>query len=174
MQLTSIISTSIDKLKRRLVKIRRFGNDDVLEPFQANNYGIDSNPIRGMVAVYSDTSENGKNVIIGYLLRNQLADVGETRMFSTDADGNLKTFIWLKNDGKMQLGGDANFAVKFNELKTEFNKLKSDFNNHLTEYNTHTHLGVTVGSGATGITTPSTNTNTSNIDNAKNANILTS
>lgn len=174
MQLTSIISTSFDKLKRRLVKIRRFGNDDVQEPFQANNFGVDSNPIKGMVAVYSSTSENGKNVIIGYLNKDQLADVGETRMFSTDSNGNLKTFVWLKNDGTMQLGGDSNFAVKFNELKTAFNALKQSHNDLLTEYKTHTHAGVTSGASSTAPTVSTQTPNASNIDNAKNSDILTS
>lgn len=173
MQLTKIISTTLDKVGRRLIKVSRFGKDDTVEPFQASNYGTDSNPIKGMVAVYSSTSENGKNVIIGYLNKNLKAGPGEYRTFATDENGGEKFYIWMKSSGIVEIGGDSNYAVKFNELKTEFNKLKTDFNNHITEYNTHTHLGVTIGSGATGITTPSTNTNASNIDNAKNDKIKT-
>jgi len=168
-----VISTEIDTIKRRVVKILRFGKSDVQTALECGSYGIDSNPIKDMVAVYAPTEEKGKVAIIGYINKNQKALPGEFRMFSTDANGTEKFYVWLKNDETIEIGGDSNFAVKFNELKTEFNALKTDYNNHINEYNLHTHLGVTVGSGATGITTPSTNTNTSNIDNAKNDKIKT-
>lgn len=168
-----VISTEIDTIKRRVVKILRFGKSDVQTALECGHYGIDSNPIKDMVAVYAPTEEKGKVAIIGYINKNQKALPGEFRMFSTDANGTEKFYVWLKNDETIEIGGDSNFAVKFNELKTEFNALKTDYNNHINEYNLHTHLGVTVGSGATGITTPSTNTNTSNIDNAKNDKIKT-
>lgn len=168
-----VISTEIDTLKRRIVKVLRFGKSDVQTAIECGPYGIDSNPIKDMVAVYGETTEKGKVTIIGYINKNQKAGIGEFRTFATDANGAEKFYTWMKSDGTMEIGGDANFAVKFNELKTEFNALKTDYNNHITEYNLHTHLGVTVGSGATGITTPSTNTNTSNIDNAKNDKIKT-
>jgi hypothetical protein len=177
MQLTSIISTRIEtgvgSLKRRLIKLTRFGKDDVQEPFQANNYGIDSNPIKGMVAVYAATGENGKNVVIGYINKNLKAAPGELRTFATDENGSEAFYTWMKATGIIEIGGDSNFAVKFNELKVEFNKLKADYNSHILEYNTHVHPGVTTGSGSTAITTPSTKTNTSNIDNAKNDKIKT-
>lgn len=173
MELSKFISATIDKLNRRIVKVLRFGLNDVQTNYSIAPYGDDSNPIAGMIALYSKTSSKKDTVIIGYINKNQLAQVGEKRLFSTDKDGNEKFFVWLKNDGTMQIGGDSNYAVKFNELKAEFNKLQNDFNNHLTEYDSHTHAGVTVGSGATSITTPSTYTNSSNIDNAKNDKILT-
>jgi len=168
-----VISTELDTIKRRVVKILRFGKSDVQTALECGPYGIDSNPIKDMVAVYAPTEEKGKVAIIGYINKNQKALPGEFRMFSTDANGVEKFYVWLKNDETIEIGGNSNFAVKFNELKTEFNALKTDYNNHINEYNLHTHLGVTVGSGATGTTTPSTNTNASNIDNAKNDKIKT-
>jgi hypothetical protein len=171
MQITTVISTALDSTKRLLVKVRRFGKSDIQTPYQSNPFGLDSNPIKGMKAVYSATDESGKNVIVGYLNSDQLSEVGETRLYSTDSIGAVKTYVWIKNDGTIEIGGNADYAVLFNKLKIEFNKLKTNFNNHITEYNTHTHLGVQAGSGVTGITTPSTNNNTSNIDNAKNSNV---
>lgn len=173
MNLVKVYSTSINNLKQRIVKILRFGKYDVQTPYETSPYGIDSNPISNMIAIYGSTSDLGDNVIIGYINKNQKAAVGEFRTFATDSNGNEKFYTWMKSDGTMEIGGDSNFAVKFNELKAEFNKLKTNFNNHLTEYDLHTHLGVTAGMGATGITTASTNTNTSNIDNAKNDKIKT-
>lgn len=170
--LVKVISTEIDNLKRRVVKILRFGKSDVQTCIEANAYGIDSNPIKDMVAIYAETGEKGKVAIIGYLNKNQKALVGEIRLFSTDDKGTEKFYTWLKNDGTYEIGGDTNYAVKFNELKNEFNKLKDNYNNFLLAYNTHVHTGGTI-SGSTGTTTPSTETNTSNIDNAKNAKIKT-
>lgn len=116
MNLTTVISTEIDNLTRRLVKVLRIGRSDVRTPFEAVPYGIDSNPIKDMVAVYSETAEKGKDVIVGYLNKNQLADVGESRMYATDANGNLKLYVWLKADGTMELGGTADNAVRYQKL----------------------------------------------------------
>jgi hypothetical protein len=177
MQLTSTISTSIDKLKRRLIKVTRFGRDDVQEPFQASEYGIDSNPIKGMVAVYSTTGENGKNVIIGYINKNLKAGPGELRTFATDENGNEKFYTWMRSSGIIEIGGDANYAVKFNELKTEYNSLKSDHNTLVQKWNafcaSYIPGGPTVvGSPAT-LSTSTVTPNSSNIDNAKNDKIKT-
>lgn len=172
MILTKVISTSANKIKQLLVKVVVRGNADIQEPIQASPFGVDSNPIKDMVAVYSRTENDGSIVIVGYLNKKSLAKPGETRLFSTDKDGVDKFYVWLKDDGTVEIGGDTNYAVKFNELKTEFNKLKTNFNNHLIAYNAHVHTGGTI-SGSTGTTTPSTETNTSNIDNAKNDKIKT-
>jgi len=141
MQLTKVISTSIDKVSRRLVKILRFGNNDVQEPFQANNFGVDSNPIAGMVAVYSATSENGANVIVGYLNKNQMANPGEIRIFSTDSDGNLKTYLWLTADGEIKIGGDIDNAMRYSPLKDELDNFKTQIQAEL----------VKIATGITGV-----------------------
>lgn len=131
MELTKIISSKIDKLKRRLIMVSRFGEYDTREPFQANNFGIDSNPIKDMIAVYSGTNENGKSVIIGYLNRNQLAEPGETRIFSVDSGGDLKTYIWLTKTGTIKLGGDADNAVRYSPLNTGLNNLVTQLQTEL-------------------------------------------
>jgi hypothetical protein len=46
MQLTRVISTQLDSLNRRLIKVLRFGKSDVQTPFQALPHGIDSNPVK--------------------------------------------------------------------------------------------------------------------------------
>ncbi len=171
--LVTIISTSVDNLKRRLPKFYRFGKRNAETAVEVNPYGIDSNAIEGMVAVYAQTTNNGAPIVIGYINKNQQALVGELRTFSTDKDGNEKFYTWLRNDGTYEIGGTSNYAVKFNELKTEFNSLKSDFNSLVTKYNSHTHTGVTSGSGSSGTTATPATTNSSNIDNAKNDKIKT-
>ncbi len=157
MNLATIISTEINNLSQRVSKFLRFGLNDVQTAIQTAPYGVDSNPIKGMIAVYGATSEKGKPVIIGYINKNQLADVGETRIFSTDENGVLQTFIWLQNDGIMEIGGDVDNMVRFSELKSGFDELKSDFNAFLT----HVH-----GAAGTPPTPPAT-PSTASIDDSK-------
>jgi hypothetical protein len=147
------ISTSV-KNAVRFVKFLRMGKSDVQECRQIAPYGMDSNPIENMVAIYSKTGEDGKNVIIGYVNKNQIADVGENRIFSTDSDGNVQFFLHLKNDGTAEFGGDSRTMVRYQELESAFNQLKSDFNAHVAAYNSHIHPFVGVASGAPSSTTP--------------------
>lgn len=125
------ISSSFDKKKRAIIKYLRLGNNDVQTSPQAASYGIDSRPVKNMVAVYLTTSEKGKNVIVGYVNENLLADVGENRLYSTDASGNLKAFAWLKNDGTIELNGSTHNIIRFTPLDTAQQKLAVDINNEL-------------------------------------------
>ncbi len=126
MQFVKTISTEIDDLSRRIIKVLRFGKSDVQTSLEGMPFGLDSNPIKNLVAIYAETSEKGKTVIIGYLNKNQLAAVGENRFFSTDENGELKTFIWLKNNGTIEIGGDADNAVRYSPVADSVNEIKND------------------------------------------------
>lgn len=143
------ISTELDSINRRVVKFLRFGRSDVQTSLQASSPGVDANPIKDMVAVYASTEEKGKTVIVGYINKNQIADVGEHRIFSTDANGNVQMFLHLKNDGTAEFGGATDFMVRFNELQTGFDELVNDHNNLVQTFNTHVHPGVTSGAAST-------------------------
>jgi len=160
MNLVKVLSTSIDDFSRRVVKFLRLGKSDVQTALEAAPYGVDSNPVADMVAVYAPTGEKGKTVIVGYINKLQLSAPGETRLYSTDANGELQTFLWLKADGTMELAGNTDNMVRYSELETAFNQLKSDFNTFVTTYNSHVHTGVTTGGGSSG-TTPATGTSSS-------------
>jgi hypothetical protein len=167
LNITKIISTSFDDIQRRLVKVLRKGNKDIQTPLEASPFGIDSNPLKDMIAVYGPTEEKGKTVIIGYIDKNKLADIGETRLYSTDSDGNLKFYTWLKNDGTMEIGGNTKHMVRYEELETAFNQLKADFNAHITKYNAHIHLGVIAGFATSGIPTVTDTASSADISPAK-------
>lgn len=128
---TRILLTSFDSTLRRVVKVLRLGSSDAKTAKEILPFGFDSNPLKNMVAIYAETSSKGGNVIIGYLNINQLAQIGESRMFSTDAQGNLKTWIWLHTDGSIELAGKANHLAQFEGLQKAFNQLLSDFNAHV-------------------------------------------
>ncbi len=152
MNLTKVISTSFDSLNRLKVKFLRMGKSDVQECLEVSPYGTDSNPVKDMVAIYTPTGENGKNAIIGYINKNRLAEIGENRIFSTDSDGVLSTYIWLKNDGTMEIGGDADFMVRYSVLETAFNDLQGTVNDLISAFNSHMHA--TAATGPPSIPTP--------------------
>jgi hypothetical protein len=166
MSFVKTISAEVDALTRRVVKFVRYGKKDIQTSLQVAPHGIDSNPVKDLIALYADTGEKGKTVLVGYLNKNVLAAVGETRLYSTDADGALQTFIWLKADGTMELGGNAKHLARFEELKTGYDQLKQDFNNFVTTvFNAHMHP--TAGTGAPSPPTLTGTASTASIDSSK-------
>lgn len=129
MFLVKIINTAVDNLNRRVAKFFRFGKSDVQKKIVASPYGVDSNPIEGTVAIYAKTEGDGDAFIIGYLNKNAIADIGEHRIFSTDSDGNVSTFIHLKNDGTMEVGGSDDNIIGYSQTASSINEIKDDINN---------------------------------------------
>lgn len=144
LNITKVISTSFDDLQRRIIKVLRKGKSDVQTPMEAVPFGIDSNPIKDMIAVYGQTEEKGKTVIIGYIDKNKLAASGETRLYSTDNNGSLKTYVWLKNDGTMEIGGNTKHMVRYEELNTALQNFKTLMQTELGKIQT----GIIAGGGS--------------------------
>ena len=132
--IVKILSSEFDDLKRRIIKVLRRGKSDVQTSKEIGPFGIDSNPVNGMYAIHAETGIRGKTVIIGYININQIAAIGEMRLYSTDADGALKTYTWLKNDGTIEIGGNDDFMVRYSKLETAFNELKQKFNTFAAAY----------------------------------------
>lgn len=109
-------STSFNDAKNRIVKFLGFGKGDVQSQKEAAPYGTDSNPIKNMVAIYAQTANGSESVVIGYINKNQLADVGEHRIYATNSDGDLQGSIWLKKTGAIELkaSGDTSQLIKLN------------------------------------------------------------
>ncbi len=183
----NVISTALDKLKRINVKSLFLGNvtngrGDVREAVQAGPYGFDSNPIAGTRGLYTTTQKKGAYYTYAYLYQDSKAQPGESRMFSTDTEGAFKFNVWLTASGEMLMGDSdvktayTNFAVKFNELKTEFNLLKSSHNSLVSLYNSHIHPAIDSVTSAPVTVSPTASqatANSSNIDNAKNEKVKT-
>lgn len=177
---SKVISTNYtDGARNRVVKILGRGaiingRGDTKEAKEAGPFGMDSNPTNGKVALFQRSEVYGKYYVIGYLNTQQKSEVGETRLFATDADGNFKFNLWLRADGTVLIGDSdapseyANFATKFNELKTGFDALKADHNTLVSLYNAHVHSGVTTGAGSSGPTPSQGTSSTASIDDAKN------
>lgn len=173
----TVYSTIINNLKQRIVKFLGWGKNDTKTSFEVSPYGLDSNAINKTIALHCPTSDKGKTVILGYLNTNQKAGIGEMRIFATDGDGIEKFYVWLKSNGIIEIGGDVNYAVKYNELETEFNKLKDSYNDLADKWNQFC-TAYTPGSPSVLGTPPTLSTstvlpNTSDITNTKNDKIKT-
>lgn len=103
---------------KRILKVEQFGikTADEVAPF-----GIDANPLKDMVAIYSDTTNASESVILGYIDKNKLADSGEIRLYSLDSNKALKSFIWLKNDNTIEFNGNTYSMVRFEPLESGIN-----------------------------------------------------
>lgn len=130
-----LISNTIDILGRVVSKFLSMGKGDVQEVVTSGPFGVDSRAVKDMVAIHAQTSVSGESVVIGFINKDCLSQVGETRLFSTDENGELQQFIWLKNNGDIHFGGDAGNLTRFQELETGFNQLKSDHNELVSEWN---------------------------------------
>lgn len=127
--ITKIDSTSVED-GFRVVKIEQYGTKtaDVVQSF-----GEDSNPIKGMMAIFQETDTDGDPVIIGYINKNVVAAEGERRMYSVDSNGGEKAFIWLKNNGDIELNGNSDNVVRFSELESGLMAMVQKLNIELTK-----------------------------------------
>ena len=90
--------------------------------------GIDAVPIEGDqgIVIVIDESQ-GKTISIGVYPDPQ-AESGEVRLYSRDDTGTLQAYSLHKKDGVLELNGNTDFAVAFNDLKSGFDQLKLDHN----------------------------------------------
>lgn len=116
-----------------MIKFLRYGKDDVHESLQVLPHGIDSNPVKDMVAVYSPTDDKGDSVILGYILKKALVDKGEIKIFSTDDQGTEKFFLHCKKDGTAIFGGQNDNLVRYNPLASAHASLDAAINAELTK-----------------------------------------
>lgn len=125
--LVKILSTSV-KAGKRIAKFLRFGNADVQTSAVAAPYGVDSNPVKDMVAIYSPTTEQGQTVIIGYINKNAVAEVGALRLFSTNTQGDEQVYLYLRANGKIELAGNTDNVVRWTALNASLQQAISTIN----------------------------------------------
>lgn len=97
-------------------------------------------------------------LVKGFLMIPKLGSMVVVTMLNKE-DGHVTMFSEVE---EIQLNGKnfkglvkiEDLVDKLNNLEDAFNTHISNYNNHIIAYNLHTHLGVTTGMGATGITTP--------------------
>lgn len=144
MNLVKVLSTEFDNFQRRVIKFLRYGKSDIQTAQEITPFGIDSNPLKDMIAVYGQTGENGKTVILGYVNKNQIAEIGETRIFSQTENGADSFYIHLKNDETLEIGGTAHNLVRYTPLNTALQQQVNAINVELGKI----AAGIATGGGA--------------------------
>jgi len=147
----------------RLIKVIKSGKADTRQAYQSAPHGIESAPAESeeVVALYSYTEKRGEPVIVGYLNKRAVVNAGETKVYSTDAEGEEQIAIKLTADGKIKIAGDSDFAVRFTELEKGFKELKDDLNSFVKTYNSHTHPFTGAPPGGAATTSKTTQTGSS-------------
>lgn len=80
--------------------------------------------------------------------------------------------VKITGNTHIELNGNTNFAVKYNELKTAFDLLKTELNNFITVFNIHSHTGVTSGGSSSGPSSSPGTPATADISASQNAKVL--
>jgi len=121
----------------RYIKAVVTGKSDVQETLQVTQFGIDSNPVDNINAVYANTLVNNLPVALGIIYdsgKYNIAEKGETRLFSTSGNGTLMFNVWLRADGSILIGQSptpsdyVNFLIKWNEFDTTMQAYLTDLN----------------------------------------------
>ena len=157
----SVIKNALREIQTEIYPSYIKSSRQVLPP------GIDAVPIEGDQGIIIVLDESmGKTVAIGVYPDPQ-AESGEVRIYSRDDDGVLQAYSLHKKDGVLELNGNTDFAVAFDDLKSGFDTLKSDFNTFvMTIYNLHTHISASPGN-PTAVPIPTGSSSTASIDASK-------
>ena len=127
--------------QKRILKVDEFG---VKTTFESAPFGLDPNPLKDMIGIYGKTSNNSESVILGYINKNQISGIGENRIYSLMQNGSLSAYIHLRSDETIEINGDTNYLVKYNELKIELDSLITKLNTEFIKIQT----AITALSGA--------------------------
>lgn len=128
MKVVKVISTKFNEAGQMLTKLLKSGRNDVQEVKTVSLPGIDSVPLKDDIALYDISDISGENFVIGFIVKNRKAEPGETRLFSLDANGAEKIYLWLKKDGTIHFGGDADNLIRYAQTAASINELKNDIN----------------------------------------------
>ena len=163
---------------RELKKNRDSGNDRLLLQVQITDAddihtveymsppGEDSNPPDGAKVLIVDIGRAYKVAIaVDDNVSPSMAE-GEKKLYSI-SDGAIASFINFLSSGIVEINGNNDFAVRFNEMQAAFDEFRDDFNQLVTDYTGHKHGGVQTGGGVTAVSdTPGTES-TADISAAK-------
>ena len=120
-------SSTIEQGKR-ILKVLQFGAATAKESYP---FGFDSSPLENLTAIYAETTNKGEAVIIGYINKNQIAELGGSRMYSLDSTGNLKAYAYARASGILELNGAEFSAVRFENLLSAINSQNTLINAEL-------------------------------------------
>lgn len=131
MIILSEVKSSILQAAKRLVDMVCTGKADIRQVVETGPYGFDSSPIPGTRAVYVDTIGK-QSVTVGYIGKNQKAQPGESKMYSTDTGGVEKYFVYCYADKvSIGTGTPAKHFTRYEDLNTKLQDQISQINTQL-------------------------------------------
>lgn len=110
-------SSSIEQGKR-ILKVFQFGAKTAKE---VSPFGFDGCAPENWTAIYGETSNKGESVVIGYINKNQLAEVGGSRMYALGSSGEVVGYVYARASGVLELNGNAFSSVRFQNLVQAIN-----------------------------------------------------
>ena len=129
---------------RLLLQVQITDADDVHTVEYMSPPGEDSNPPDGAKVLIIDVGRAYKIAIAADDNISPSMAEGEKKLYSISG-GAIASFINFLTSGIVEINGNNDFAVRYNELETGFNQLKTDFNNLVTTYNAHSHATAPTG-----------------------------
>ena len=112
----------------------RFIKAQVVSSYNARNVpqygpaGLDSAPVAKTLAATTPTATKGADIVIGYQNLNQIAQPGETILYSQDADGVYKATATMRTDGSIELLGTGDFLIRYTAFDTAMQAYLTDLN----------------------------------------------
>ena len=136
---------------RLLLQVQITDADDIHTVEYMSPPGEDSNPPNGAKVLIIDAGRAYKIAIAADDNIQPSMQEGEKKLYSI-SDGAIAAFINFLQSGIVEINGNNDFAVRYNELETGFNQLKSDHDNFVANiYGLHNHPTAPAGP----ISTPS-------------------
>lgn len=122
-------SSSIEQGKR-ILKVFQFGAKTAKE---VSPFGFDGCAPENWTAIYGETSNKGESVVIGYINKNQLSEVGGSRMYALGSSGEVVGYVYARASGVLELNGNEFSGVRFQNLVQAINAQNSLINAELSK-----------------------------------------
>ena len=109
--------------------------------------GDDSFPLLTDIPFIVSAPGTGRFVVLGYLdpVNAGQALEGERRFIARDSSGAPVSFVWLRNDGSLELNGADDYAVRYTPLAEQIHQLRDDLNEFIGVFKLHKHSTAAVG-----------------------------
>jgi len=137
-----------------LLQVEMSDPDDIQTVEYFSGAGDDTIPPEGSLVTILSVGSAWKIAIASNDNIAPTMDEGERKIYSSSG-GAIKAFINFLKDGTLEINGNSDFAVAFNDLKAGFDSFVATFNSHMHP------------TAATGPPSPPITPSTDNIDASK-------
>lgn len=160
---STLISDYAGDTKGKSIVVTAKGSADRGETAQQfGQHGLISNPAKNTLGLR--LTQGSLDIIIGGLNYTVPLpeNMGETLLFSTDAEGAIKSTVLLDTEGNFIFNDGADNAVRYSELETAYNAVNDKLNDLITKYNAHIHVTTATVSATAipGVISPTTSSET--------------